>query len=125
MSQPVGPKARSASFGLACELASRYQQLEQNKKFADQVFEIAAEASATPAQVCLAWILQKAAALGVSVVPIPGTTKGERAVGNIQSANVLLSDAQMKVLDAMAKDVAGSRYTEGFMQNGLAIESQA
>jgi aryl-alcohol dehydrogenase-like predicted oxidoreductase len=55
----------------------RYQAMEQNKKFAGQVKAIAETLQATPAQVCLAWVLQKAAELGVSVVPIPGTTKPE------------------------------------------------
>jgi aryl-alcohol dehydrogenase-like predicted oxidoreductase len=102
----------------------RYKNLGQNKKFATQVFEIAESLKTTPAQVCLAWILQKADELGVFVVPIPGTTKPDRVVGNIQSVNVALSKEQMAILNAMAKDVVGDRYMESFMSNGWAIESQ-
>jgi aryl-alcohol dehydrogenase-like predicted oxidoreductase len=102
----------------------RYKSLEQNKKFADQVQDMADTLKATPAQVCLAWVLQKGAEFGVSVIPIPGTTKSDRAIGNIQSVDVTLSVEQMQILDGMAKDVVGDRYTEAFMQNGMAIESQ-
>mmetsp|Transcript_1665 Transcript_1665/g.2386 ORF Transcript_1665/g.2386 Transcript_1665/m.2386 type:complete len:337 (+) Transcript_1665:192-1202(+) len=94
----------------------RYQQLEQNKKFADQVHDIAEKMKCTPAQLCLAWLFHKAGELGVSVVPIPGTTKPERAIGNIASTDIIDMDQDdLKVLDAMAKDVVGDRYDEGFM----------
>merc|ERR1712124_89929 len=80
----------------------RYKAYEQNKKFASQVRGMAGSLNCTPAQICLAWIYQKAAELKVSVVPIPGTTKPDRAVGNIKSMEVTLSDDNMKILDAMA-----------------------
>lgn len=102
----------------------RYKNYEQNKKFADEVHDMAETLKVTPAQVCLAWVLQKGAELGVSVVPIPGTTKTERAIGNIQAVDVTLTSEQMQLLDGMAKDVVGERYTEGGMKNGMAIESQ-
>ena len=102
----------------------RYKNMAQNKKFADQVHDMAASLECTPANVCLAWLLQKAAAMGVSVVPIPGTTKPERAVGNIKSLDVVLSEENMTVLDEMAKDVVGDRYTDAFMGNNMSIESQ-
>jgi aryl-alcohol dehydrogenase-like predicted oxidoreductase len=102
----------------------RYKNYQQNKKFADQIHEMAEALQATPAQVCLAWILQKAAQLGVSVVPIPGTTKSDRAIGNIEAVDVTLSSEHMLILDGMAKDVVGERYEEVWMKNGLAIESQ-
>uniref|UniRef100_A0A7S3L109 NADP-dependent oxidoreductase domain-containing protein n=1 Tax=Amphora coffeiformis TaxID=265554 RepID=A0A7S3L109_9STRA len=104
--------------------APRYQALEQNKKFAEQVHDMAETLNCTPAQICLAWLFQKAAELGVCVVPIPGTTKAERAIGNIQSVDVTLSSENMKVLNAMAKDVVGDRYPESFMKNGMTIEHQ-
>ena len=103
----------------------RYQQLEQNKKFADQVHDIAAKMKCTPAQLCLAWLFHKAGELGVSVVPIPGTTKADRAIGNIAATDVVdFNEDDLKVLDAMAKDVVGDRYNAGFMGNNFTIESQ-
>ena len=102
----------------------RYKAYEQNKKFASQVHGMAVSLKCTPAQICLAWIYQKAAELKVSVVPIPGTTKPDRAVGNIKSMEVTLSDDNMKILDAMADQVVGDRYMEGGMANGMTIESQ-
>jgi aryl-alcohol dehydrogenase-like predicted oxidoreductase len=102
----------------------RYKNLAQNKKFANQVHDMAETLEATPAQVCLAWVLQKGVEFGISVVPIPGTTKPERAIGNIQSVDVTLSMEQMQILDGMAKDVVGDRYKETSMKNGMTIESQ-
>jgi len=103
----------------------RYKAYEQNKKFASQVHAIAESLKCTPAQVCLAWLYQKAAALQVSVVSIPGTTKIGRAVGNIQSiTNVTLLDENMKILDAMNDQVVGERYSDNFMGNNMTIESQ-
>ena len=103
----------------------RYLAMEQNKKFADQVHDMAETLKCTPAQVCLAWLYQKGAELGVCVIPIPGTTKAERAVGNIQSVDVTLSADNMKVLDAMGKEVVGDRYAESMMKNGMTIEHQS
>jgi len=103
----------------------RYQAMEQNKKFADQVQEMADALKCTPAQICLAWLCQKANELGVCVIPIPGTTNVERAIGNIESLNVKLSPDNMKVLDGMVKDVVGDRYAESFMKNGMTIEHQS
>ena len=103
----------------------RYQAMEQNKKFADQVHDLADKNKCTPAQVCLAWLLQKANELGVSVVLIPGTTKPERAIGNAKATEVKLTDEDMSILDAMTKQVVGVRYSEGMMGNGMTIESQS
>uniref|UniRef100_A0A7R9W3I1 NADP-dependent oxidoreductase domain-containing protein n=1 Tax=Pseudictyota dubia TaxID=2749911 RepID=A0A7R9W3I1_9STRA len=102
----------------------RYQAMEQNKKLADQVHDLAHKSNSTPAQLCLAWLFQKATEFGVSVVPIPGTTKPERATGNAKATDVKISADDMKVLDAMASQVVGARYQEGFMGNGMTIESQ-
>ncbi|CAB9496303.1 Aldo-keto reductase yakc [NADP(+)] [Seminavis robusta] len=111
--------------GDARAIFPRYQNMEQNKRFANQVHDMAEKLNCTPANVCLSWLMQKAAQKGVSVIPIPGTTKLERAVGNINSVDVVLSAENMATLDAMANEVAGERYPDEFMQNGMAIETQA
>jgi aryl-alcohol dehydrogenase-like predicted oxidoreductase len=101
----------------------RYKNMEQNKKFAEQVQKIAEKNNCTPAQVCLAWLFQKADEMGVDVIPIPGTTKTERAISNIQAVDVKIVDPEdMKLLDGMAKDVVGDRYPS--MGNGMTIETQ-
>jgi len=53
-----------------------------------------AELEATPAQVALAWLLQRAQ----NIVPIPGTSSMRHLEENVAAANVLLPDAAMREL---------------------------
>jgi aryl-alcohol dehydrogenase-like predicted oxidoreductase len=54
------------------------------------------ELEATPAQVALAWLLQRSA----NLVPIPGTSTVRHLEENVAAANVLLPDAAMRDLGA-------------------------
>ncbi len=60
--------------------------------------EIAAAHDATPTQVALAWLLQHSAA----AVPIPGTSSIKHFEENLQAAELELTDAEMRALDAAA-----------------------
>jgi aryl-alcohol dehydrogenase-like predicted oxidoreductase len=62
------------------------------------VAAIAAELEATPAQVALAWLLQKSPV----VLPIPGTKSVEHLTENLGAAAVTLSAEDMARLDALA-----------------------
>jgi len=62
------------------------------------VATIAAELEATPAQVALAWLLQKSPV----VLPIPGTKSVEHLAENLGAARVTLSAEDMDRLDALA-----------------------
>jgi pyridoxine 4-dehydrogenase len=62
------------------------------------VAAIAAELEATPAQVALAWLLQKSPV----VLPIPGTKSVEHLAENLGAARVTLSAEDMDRLDALA-----------------------
>jgi pyridoxine 4-dehydrogenase len=62
------------------------------------VAAIAAELSATPAQVALAWLLQKSPV----VLPIPGTKSVEHLTENLGAAGLPLSADDMARLDALA-----------------------
>jgi aryl-alcohol dehydrogenase-like predicted oxidoreductase len=81
--------------------------LEHNLQIVDAVEGVAAEVSATAAQVALAWLL----AQGDDVVPIPGTTRPARLQENAGSAALELSTAQLVRLDAVAPAV-GDRYPD-------------
>lgn len=70
---------------------------------------IAADYDATPAQVALAWLRQRGAQLGLSVVPIPGTRRPARVEENLRSLSLDLNDEAMTVLDTLATGVAGPR----------------
>jgi aryl-alcohol dehydrogenase-like predicted oxidoreductase len=62
------------------------------------VAAIAAELGATPAQVALAWLLQKSPV----VLPIPGTKSVEHLTENLGAARLTLSADDMDRLDALA-----------------------
>jgi aryl-alcohol dehydrogenase-like predicted oxidoreductase len=62
------------------------------------VAAIAAELGATPAQVALAWLLQKSPV----VLPIPGTKSVEHLTENLGATGLTLSDEDMARLDALA-----------------------
>jgi pyridoxine 4-dehydrogenase len=62
------------------------------------VAAIAAELDATPAQVALAWLLQKSPV----VLPIPGTKSVEHLTENLGAAGLPLSADDMARLDALA-----------------------
>jgi pyridoxine 4-dehydrogenase len=62
------------------------------------VADVARELGATPAQVALAWLLQKSPV----VLPIPGTKSVEHLTENMGAAGLRLSDEEMARLDTLA-----------------------
>ena len=62
------------------------------------VAAIAAELDATPAQVALAWLLQKSPV----ILPIPGTKSVDHLTENLGAAQLTLSDDDMAKLDTLA-----------------------
>ncbi|MBM7807857.1 aryl-alcohol dehydrogenase-like predicted oxidoreductase [Geodermatophilus bullaregiensis] len=62
------------------------------------VADVARELDATPAQVALAWLLQKSPV----VLPIPGTKSADHLIENTAAARLTLSDEDMSRLDALA-----------------------
>jgi len=58
--------------------------------------QVAAEVGATPQQVTLAWMLAK----GPRVIPIPGSSRPETAVGSAAAADLSLTPEQVARLDA-------------------------
>ena len=85
------------------------EHLAANRPVLDTVLEVAHEADATPAQIALAWLYDKARALGLPVVPIPGTRFPERVDENLAALGVELDAGQVARLDALAARVAGGR----------------
>ena len=76
------------------------------------IAEIAAERDATAGQVALAWVLERSD----NIVAIPGTTKLENLKQNLGAANVVLNQAALGRLDALAAKVKGERYDEAGMK---------
>ncbi len=80
----------------------------------DLLARIAAEKTATPAQIALAWLLAQKA----WIVPIPGTTKLHRLEENIGAAIVELTAGDLREIeDAFANvTVHGACYPEYLQQ---------
>ncbi len=79
-----------------------------NLKLLDGWKALAAEAECTPAQLCLAWLLNKAD----HIVPIPGTTNVKHMEENAVAVAIALDAALMAKIDALVNPatVAGPRY---------------
>jgi aryl-alcohol dehydrogenase-like predicted oxidoreductase len=86
------------------------ENFDANMRAAAIVREIASKHGATPAQVALAWLLQK----GEDVVPIPGTKRRTYLEENVAATKVTLGADEVARLDeALAPEaIAGPRYNE-------------
>jgi aryl-alcohol dehydrogenase-like predicted oxidoreductase len=73
---------------------------------------IAAAREATPAQVALAWLHDRARVFGLPVVPIPGTRTPARVTENVGGARLVLTPEEVDRLDALAAQVSGDRYAD-------------
>ncbi len=87
------------------------ENLEANQDLVKLVKATAEEKNVTPAQIALAWILNKKS----WIVPIPETRKVTRLSENIAASEITLAESEMKRLDdALQKiEIAGERYASG------------
>jgi aryl-alcohol dehydrogenase-like predicted oxidoreductase len=90
------------------------ENFRKNLDLVARVEEIAEEHKCTPAQLALAWVL----AQGDDIVPIPGTRHPERVEENLHSLDIVLSENDLRRIDAAAPKgaTAGERYPEGGMK---------
>lgn len=97
---------------------------DKNNKVGEQVAALAAKKGVSPATLSMAWLLQKAKDLKVSVLPIPGTAVLDHAKDNMAGASVgALSPEEMALLEEIAKQAAGNRESDQYMS--IRIEGQA
>ena len=84
------------------------ENLEANQVLVELIKEIANKKNITLPQVALAWVLAQKS----FIVPIPGTRNLERLKDNISSADVLLTEEELKdINEALSKIVIqGERY---------------
>ncbi|MFI6102774.1 aldo/keto reductase [Streptomyces sp. NPDC051310] len=73
---------------------------------------IAEAHGATAAQIALAWVQQRAAVHGLTVVPIPGTRKRARLLENAAATRITLGADELALLEPIAAQVAGDRYPD-------------
>ena len=90
------------------------ENFDANMRAAAVVREIAAAHRATPAQIALAWLLQK----GDDIVPIPGTKRRTYLEENAAATNITLGASDVAGLDAALAPnaIAGPRYNEKTMR---------
>jgi len=82
------------------------EALEQNRKLAAKVEDLAGEKGCTPGQLALAWVL----AQGDDVVPIPGTKRRTYLEENLAAVDIELTPAELARIDAEVPAAAGERY---------------
>ena len=115
---PYSPLGRGFLAGAAATLGEgdyrrtqpRWQgaALAKNLGLVETLTRLAADKGHTPAQLALAWLLNKADDL----VPIPGTTKVHRIEENAAAAAIALSATDIAAIEAAVPEhaVAGERY---------------
>jgi len=84
--------------------------LAANQAIVEEVTAVAAEHDVLPGQVALAWVHAQAGALGVDLVPIPGTKRPSYLEQNAAAADLRLTPTDLARLDALAAQVVGARY---------------
>jgi aryl-alcohol dehydrogenase-like predicted oxidoreductase len=84
------------------------ENFSKNLALVDRLKEVAGKKGCTPAQLALAWLLNR----HDDVIPIPGTTSVKRLEENVAAVDIKLSDADLERIEQVSpKDaVAGKRY---------------
>jgi len=95
------------------------ENFEKNKEVASKIATAAGKRDLTAAQASLAWLYAKAKSLGISMVPIPGTTKLKRAEENAAATSVELTAEEMKSLEELGAAVVGARGNESYVKRAL------
>ncbi|MFC0600905.1 aldo/keto reductase [Streptomyces palmae] len=83
-----------------------------NAALLEPVRQVAAAHQASPAQVAMAWVQQRAEVHGLTVVPIPGTRKRSRLAENTAATRLRLTEQDLALLEPIAGQVAGGRYAD-------------
>ncbi|GHF43394.1 MULTISPECIES: aldo/keto reductase [Streptomyces] len=83
-----------------------------NAALLEPVREIAAAHGVSLAQVALAWVQQRSAVHGLTVIPIPGTRKRSRLEENLAATRITLNADELAALEPIAGKVAGNRYAD-------------
>jgi aryl-alcohol dehydrogenase-like predicted oxidoreductase len=89
------------------------ENFAKNLDLLEHVQELAAEKGCTPAQLALAWLLNR----HDNVVPIPGTSSIKRLEENVGAVDIRLGEGELDRLDQIAPKgvAAGTRYDAAMM----------
>ena len=80
------------------------ENYDANRELLDLVRRLAAEKNATPAQISLAWMINKKP----YIVPIPGSRKVARIRENFEAGNIVLSAEEVASIDAQLDKISTS-----------------
>jgi len=95
------------------------ENMDANQKIFEKVQELGSKYNCSAAQLSLAWLFHKAHELGVTVIPIPGSTKVQNASNNLGAIKVDISDEDCGELELLADQVAGARGNEQYMSRSI------
>ncbi|KAB2972530.1 aldo/keto reductase [Streptomyces sp. SS1-1] len=119
---PLGRGFLTGSFARAEELSAddfrrqqpRYtgENASANAALLEPIRALAQARGATPGQIALAWVQQRAAVHGLPVIPIPGTRRPSRVEENTAATRIELDAAELALLEPLARRVAGTRYAD-------------
>ncbi|MEI5011255.1 aldo/keto reductase [Streptomyces sp. PmtA] len=119
---PLGRGFLTGSFANAAELSEDdFRRMQPrfsgdaaaaNAALLEPVRKIAAAHGATPAQIALAWVQQRADVHGLPVVPIPGTRRRGRLEENVAATRITLTPDELALLEPIAERVVGERYPD-------------
>jgi aryl-alcohol dehydrogenase-like predicted oxidoreductase len=87
------------------------ENLEQNRRLAAKVSEIAQSKGITAAQLALAWVLSR----GDDIVPIPGTKRRIYLEQNAQATEVVLNEDDFNRIAREIPPAVGARYDDAGM----------
>ncbi|KAJ7451038.1 aldo/keto reductase [Mycena latifolia] len=95
---------------------SRFKEenMKHNLPIVDALDAMAKTKSITVAQLCIAWV----AALGPSVIPLPGSSKSTRTLENLVGGDVVLSAEEIKEMD----EIVAKHGVKGDRQMGVPDE---
>jgi len=92
----------------------------ENQKMVVRLEALARAHSVSPAQLSMAWLMQKARDLGVQCLPIPGSRRLSHALENISASKLELTSEDMQLLEDIGAMVAGERESESY--RAIALE---
>ncbi|MBD8080811.1 aldo/keto reductase [Chryseobacterium caseinilyticum] len=89
------------------------EYLQKNIELVKEIGKLASEKEVTTAQIALAWVISK------GIIPIPGTSRRTNLEKNYASADIHLSDSEIKRLEEIIPPGAdtGARYDEHGMES--------
>lgn len=109
--------ARPKDEGDARAQLPRFEFAKENEPLVNALARVAAGKNVTPAQLAIAWVRARGAALGVTIVPTLGARTRAQLADVIASLDVSLDAAEVAALEQAvpASAVVGARYPEAWL----------